>query len=291
MKRNSSTNAGSLDMLLDTMCNTFGGVCFIALMVAIISASLPSKKNPDATNDSVSEQMVVDKETARLKRERDELKTAIDIQKSFIATNTTKESRALSVAQLATSISSNLTALTRLKNEKFELEDKLAKLTTDSEYSSREARRLDRLLKEMEERLGQPVNIKNRAVRTPVERELGGYKSLDVWIRNGRMYCLHNESQVDCKITDGAKGKEWEFRIKPGRGYLLNDLFFHSAEYSGLVDILSGNVYMRIYVDALSFPQLCELRDDLIRQRKMYNWHIAEEQTLYFVEGYDGRVQ
>ena len=291
MKRNSSTSAGSLDMLLDTMCNTFGGVCFIALMVAIISASLPSKKNPDATNDSVSEQMVVDKETARLKRERDELKTAIDIQKSFIATNTTKESRALSVAQLATSISSNLTALTRLKNEKFELEDKLAKLTTDSEFSSREARRLDRLLKEMEERLGQPVNTKNRAVRTPVERELGGYKSLDVWIRNGRMYCLHNESQVDCKITDGAKGKEWEFRIKPGRGYLLNDLFFHSAEYSGLVDILSGNVYMRIYVDALSFPQLCELRDDLIRRRKMYNWHIAEEQTLYFVEGYDGRVQ
>jgi hypothetical protein len=105
------------------------------------------------------------------------------------------------------------------------------------------------------------------------------------------MYCLHNESHVDCKITDGAKGKEWEFRIKPGRGYLLNDLFFHSAEYSGLVGILSGNVYMRIYVDALSFPQLCDLRDDLIRRRKMYNWHIAEEQTLYFVEGYDGRVQ
>jgi hypothetical protein len=130
-------------MLLDTMCNTFGGVCFIALMVAIISASLPSKKDLDATNDSVSEQMVVDKETVRLKRERDELKTAIDIQKSFIATNTTKESRVLSVAQLATSISSNSTALIRLKNEKFELEDKLAKLTTDSEYSSREARRLE----------------------------------------------------------------------------------------------------------------------------------------------------
>lgn len=291
MKRTPSTNAGSLEMLLDTMCNTFGGVCFIALMVAIISASLPSGQEPDATNGAVSEQMVVDKETTRLKRERDELKSAIDIQKSFIATNTTKEARAWSASWLATSISSNATALARLKNEKFELEDKLAKRTTDSEYSSREARRLERLLKEMEERLGQPINTRNRAVRTPVERELGGYKSLDVWIRNGRMYCLHNETHVDCKISDGAKGKEWDYRIKTGGGYLLNDRFFHSSEYRALIGMLSGKVYMRIYVDAASFPQLCELRDDLIRQRKMYNWHVTEEDVLHFVEGYDGRVQ
>ncbi len=34
----------SLDMLLDTMCNTFGGICFIALLVALISASTPKGK-------------------------------------------------------------------------------------------------------------------------------------------------------------------------------------------------------------------------------------------------------
>lgn len=291
MRRDSSPKAGSLDMLLDTMCNTFGGVCFIALMVAIISASLPSKQDAEETADEVTEQMVVDKEMARLKRERDELKSAIEIQKLFVATNSTKEARAFSAAQLAMHIASNTLALAKLKSEKLELEDKLAKTTTDSEYSRREALRLERLLKEMEERLGQPANMKNRAVRTPVERELGGYKSLDVWIRNGRMYCLHNESHVDCKTSEGLKGKQWEYRILPGRGYLLNEEFFHSSEYRGLVEMISGKVYMRIYVDAASFSQLCELRDDLIRRRKMYNWHATEDQTLYFVEGYDGRVQ
>lgn len=169
MRHDSSPKAGSLDMLLDTMCNTFGGVCFIALMIAIISSSLPSKQDAEETADEVTEQMVVDKEMARLKRERDELKSAIEIQKSFVATNSTKESRAFSAAQLATHIASNTTALAKLKSEKLELEDKLAKTTTDSEYSRREAQRLERLLKEMEERLGQPANMKYRAVRTPVE--------------------------------------------------------------------------------------------------------------------------
>ena len=291
MKRKSPTSARSLDMLLDTMCNTFGGVCFIALMVAIISASLPANKEIAENESCISEQMIINKETAKLSRERDELKAAIAIQKDFVATNTTKEARVLSAVQLASSISSNETALAKLKNEKIELEDKLAKLTTDISYNTREAMRLARLLKEMEERLGKPANMKNRPVRTPVERELGGYKSLDVWIRNGRMYCLGNSSHVDCKMTDGAKGREWDFRVRTGSGFLLDDAFYHSADYRRLIELISGKIFMRIYCDAASFSQLCDLRDDLIRRRKMYNWHICEDQVMHFVEGYDGRVQ
>ena len=291
MKNRSSSGAGSLDMLLDTMCNTFGGVCFIALMVAIISASLPTSQDAEAKDATVSEQMIINKETARLVRERDELKSAIAIQKSFVATNTTKEAQALSAAQLAHSISSNATELVKLKNEKLELEDKLAKLTTDISYSKNEARRLERLLKEMEERLGKPANMKNRAVRTPVERELVGYRSLDVWIRNGRLYCLWNENQVECKTTVGPKGREWDFTARPGAGFLLAEAFYHSAEYRQLVGMVTGRMFMRIYCDSTSFAQLCNLRDDLIRRRLMYNWHVCEDQTIHFVEGYDGRVQ
>lgn len=291
MKRKASSTAGSLDMLLDTMCNTFGGVCFIALMVAIISASLPSSQDDESEDTVVSERMIINKETARLTRERDELKTAIAIQRAFVATNTTKEARALSAAQLASCISSNATALAKLKSEKIELEDKLAKLTTDVSYSTREAMRLARLLKEMEERLDKPANMKNRPVRTPVERELSGYKSLDVWIRNGRMYCLGNDSQVYCKITDGVRGREWDYSIRPGAGFLLDDAFYHSSDYRQLMDLISGKIFMRIYCDTASFAQLCNLRDDLIRHRKMYNWHICEDQVMHFVEGYDGRVQ
>ena len=82
MKGAANPGTGSLDMLLDTMCNTFGGVCFIALMVAILSAMSPKQQDGSKTG-MVTEQMLVDQEKARLVRRRDELKSAIEIQKSF----------------------------------------------------------------------------------------------------------------------------------------------------------------------------------------------------------------
>lgn len=291
MKGKPSADTGSLDMLLDTMCNTFGGICFIALMVAIISASLPSEQDSSDNSETVSEQMIVDKETARLVRERDELKSAIEIQKSFLAQNTNSNATALSATRLTTKITSSAAELDKLKNKKLELEDKLAKVTTDISYSSREAMRLDRLLKDLEEKLGKPGNVKNRAVRTPVERELSGYKTLDVWIRNGKLYDIANDSHVTRVTKDGINGLEMDVKIKPGAGFYIDKAFINSHEYLQLIDMLKDKVYMRIFCDATSFTQLCELRDDLIRRRKMYNWHVHEQQELHFVEGYDGRVQ
>ena len=291
MIKGGSVHPGSLDMLLDTMCNTFGGVCFIALMVAIISATLPSVNDLEIGDECIEEQMIVNKETARLMRERDELKAAIATQKSFVEANTSNGNQSLSEAQMLECVSSNAVVISNLKNEKVELEDKLAKLTTDVSYSVREAMRLERVLKELEEKLGNPANMRNRAVRTPVERELMGYKSLDVWLKDGRMYCLWNNRHVDCKTRHGANGLEWDYSIRPYTGFELNEAFFSSSEYLQMIGLMSGKIYMRIYSDSYSFPQLCMLRDDLIRRRKLYNWHVSEEAVMHFVEGYDGRVQ
>lgn len=291
MRRKNEGNGGSLEMLLDTMCNTFGGVCFMALMVAIISASLPAEKNPEADSEVVTEEMVVDKENSRLMRIRDELKNAIEIQKSFVASNSLENVRMLTMAQLESGIISNKAAMVRLQKEKVELEEALAKAKTDLEYNKREYFRLERLLKEMEETLGKTMSLRKRSVRTPVERELGGYKLFDVWLCNGRMYCLRNSEHVYCKANKGPKGMEWDYSIKPGAGYLMNDSFWISKEYRNILDTLSGKVYIRIFSDTLSFPELCNLRDDLIRHRKMYNWHLANGEVLHFVEGYDGRIQ
>ena len=138
MRSKNEGNGGSLEMLLDTMCNTFGGVCFMALMVAIISASLPAEKNPEADSEIVTEEMVVDKENSRLMRIRDELKNAIEIQKSFVASNSLENVRMLTMAQLESGIISNKAAMVRLQKEKVELEEALAKAKTDLEYNKRE---------------------------------------------------------------------------------------------------------------------------------------------------------
>lgn len=280
------SGAGSLDMLLDTMCNTFGGVCFIALMVAIISALRPQVSDGDD-----AAQMLVDRETERLVRQRDELKAALDIQQAFVASNAVP-GKAASLAELLKGVSSNETAVAKLKAQKREFEDALASLKTDSEYSVREALRLERLLKELEERLGQQRG-RQRSVRTPTEREISGLQSVDFWLREGRLYLLKNRSQCACEELprDETGRHRWNYSIISGTGYRVDESFFNGYDWQQIKSGLGAQGYVRIYSDKRSFPQLCELRDALIHFRKMYNWHIHESDVLSFVEGYDGRVQ
>ena len=290
MKGAANPGTGSLDMLLDTMCNTFGGVCFIALMVAILSAMSPKQQDGSKTG-MVTEQMLVDQEKAKLGRKRDELKSAIEIQKSFVATNAAA-AKSVNMAEMLSGISTNAMAIAALKAQKREFEDALASLATDSEYSAREASRLARLLKELEERLGKHVG-KQRAVRTPVERELQNLQNEDLWLRNGRLYLLKNRWQVkESEFQRGDDGKRhWEYRLISGKGYVIGESFFDGQDWREIKKKIDSKGYVRIYSDRKSFPQLCELRDALIHFRKMYNWHIAETDVLTFVEGYDGRVQ
>ena len=282
--------AGSLDMLLDTMCNTFGGVCFIALMVAILSAMLP-KGTEEVGADVVTEQMLVNQETAQLVRRRDELKEAVKIQQSFTATNA-EAANAVNLAALLKGVSSNEMSIASLKSQKREFEDALASLNTDSEYSKREAARLARLLKELEAQLGKTVG-RQRSVRTPTEREVEGLRCEDFWLHKGRLYLFNNRWQVKCSDPiPGNDGKRrWEYSLIKGKGYVVGESFFFGQDWLKIKDQMGANGHVRIFTDRSSFPQLCELRDALIHFKKMYNWHIAEEDVLTFVEGYDGRVQ
>ena len=280
---------GSVDMLLDTMCNTFGGVCFIALMVAILSAMHP-KGIDDSVDGEDEVRMLFDREMAQLSRQRDELKSALEIQRSFLATN--EEGKVVSAASLVQDIASNSTAVARLKAQKVEFEDELAKIKTDTVYSKREAARLERLLKELEEELGKSVG-KQRSVRTPTEREISGLKCEDFWLRRGRLYLLKNAAQCKCKTEPRSEGGKahWTYTIIPGSGYRVDESFFRGLDWQGIKEGLGTQGFIRIYSDRESFPQLCELRDALIYYHKQYNWHVHETDALSFVEGYDGRIQ
>lgn len=286
----SKPGTGSLDMLLDTMCNTFGGVCFIALMVAILSALMPAGKETDGA-ETVTEQMLVDQEIERLVRRRDELKAAVQIQRSFVDTNAS-QMVAVNEAMLRSGVASNVAALASLKSERRDLEDALATLTTESEYSRREAARLERVLKDLETRLDRPVG-RQRAVRTPMERELSGMRCEDFWLRHGRLYLLKNDWQV--KKSDATRGDDerdhWSYTPIPGKGYVVDESFFFGSDWQEIKRELNAEGYVRIFSDKMSFPQLCKLRDALVHFKKQYNWHVRETDVLLFMEGYDGRIQ
>lgn len=284
--------SGSLDILLDTMCNTFGGVCFIALMVCLILAMTPKGDSNDHIVEEVEEEetMLFDHEKAELLKEIDELNAIIKTKEEFLEENTNK----LAVVRMDVSnLVSNTAEIARLKRRRLELEDELAKITTESEYSKREAARLERLLKSLEESLENPVYAKKRMVRTPIEREVPNARPIDVMLHKGYFYVLEDKSQVDVhEYTEDDGRKVWEYTMKEGKGILVTEAFIAgNREYHKVMNRLEGTYYLRIYSDGASFPGLCMIRDDLVKKRKMYNWHINEGKTISFVQGADRNVQ
>ena len=72
MNRRRPATSGSLDLLLDTICNTFGGILFVAMLV-VVMLQMTAKSNDAQHLESVSES-----ELLELERQQAEVKAELD---------------------------------------------------------------------------------------------------------------------------------------------------------------------------------------------------------------------
>ena len=291
MKRRAAVGAGSLDMLLDTMCNTFGGVCFIALLVAILSAMLPKETIPSDDAEPDMERLVEDERLAQLQRRRDELSAAAKLQKDLLADSNTNAIVTASETELVSKLSEKDGAILDLQKKLKGMEEEIAKLATSTDYNKSEAERLRKLAEELRKELEKAKAMRRRTVRTPLERELSGVNPFDLWIRNGRIYVVHDSSQCHCDERGYGDGREWRYTTISGAGTRLDAAYLRSTDFTGVVRRLGGMTYARIFSDHNSFAALCLLRDELVRRGIRYNWYVNNDETLSFIVGRDEKVQ
>lgn len=287
MKRRSESS--SMDMLLDTMCNTFGGVCFIALMVSILAAALPNTDADPVIEEGVSENDILAREMSNLVRRKDELKALIEVQNDFVTRSSTGIVVRADLMRVTSEVASNDEQIRLYEKKRQEYLDELAKLKTSTSYSRREAARLSRLVKNLEEKSAGPLFDRHRVVRMPRERTEESMRSFDVWLHGRRLYLVRDANYTRREIINEH---EWRYYPLPGAGLVLNEDFFSKSKaWSSLVQQIGSLTYVRIFSDTASFNELCLLRDALLSKGSKYNWIVWELPDLRFVEGYDGTVQ
>src|SRR5687768_3661347 len=111
MSRKSSASSDSLDLLLDTICNTFGGVLFIAMLVIILlNMSGEKAASVPATPDAQAQLAAAQAEMVRAQTELDQLRRAAAEQaklasqfsdpkiKSLVSSMTTSQQHATAAA-------------------------------------------------------------------------------------------------------------------------------------------------------------------------------------------------
>jgi hypothetical protein len=271
MSRRRRHQPDSLELLLDTMCNTFGGIIMIALLIALVSRDVDAdSKNIQSFRKQLeqAQQQTAEAEKLRkrilenadtnvvtavaLLKEREELQERIEADRQQLASNTT----------LQASISAT--------NDPGELE----RLLAQKEARQREERAI-------EEQIQREIQSRQRQLRLPRER-VTGKRTFYVIARHGRVYPVYlmrngererNQQSIDWGSTvDGDSATP-----RPGAGIdapllarILNDV--QAQTYS---------IHFLVYDD--SFPAFLAARKIPLARGYDTGWEfLSQDKPIVF---------
>jgi hypothetical protein len=183
MSRRRRANPDSLELLLDTMCNTFGGIIMIALLIALLSRDASSDTSVAQRREAVEKQIEATRQQAaeaeqlqkRLERETNP-ETAATLA---LLTERDKLRRQIESAQQLIQSNSTLMASAPATVDSAEAQ----RLAAEKETKTVEARTLT-------ERIERENQGRQRQLRLPRERATGK-KTFYFIARYGKIYPVH----------------------------------------------------------------------------------------------------
>jgi hypothetical protein len=262
-------------MWLDTMCNTFGGVCFIALLICIISANLPKMVAQDLEPDV--KKIEQSQELKDLQRKKDELQAAVKAQNSLLTNQTTN-----GVAQKQKDIDAARTKVATNSTRKKELEDayqsllkEIASLGADVSRNNRECDRLSKLKKVLGAKLADLKTQTTQVGRAPMEHSTSK-RPLHLIFQKGRAAVLNWEPNNNLNDKDFVLKTTlfgWFFSPKPRFGMVIDSSFPKSDVFKKLLQPAKGDdYYVNLVTDEFSFLEVCLVRDALLKNHVEYGW-------------------
>jgi len=173
MKRSANSLGDSLDLLLDTICNTFGGVIFISLLVVILLNMTSETASVTPPTEKSHSTLVEQEERHREQRARLETLTkAVEQQQEsigkFVEPGTeelVREQQRLAAAHASLAEEQSERTL-QISQAQIEVNETARRMQTVSESVAAANRELNAV----KEELGQEVAVRSRAAKLPKQR-------------------------------------------------------------------------------------------------------------------------
>ena len=291
----------SLELLLDTMCNTFGAIMFIAISLVIISqitTKIVRDKQPiEITEDYLADLRAKCRDLER-ELEDEELKMAA---RALAALGMSPEKKGkvenlLSLKsenkRLVLDLSSQRKDLERTAKDLENMKDKMDKLKNDIQQIRVMTTQQDRVLtnkistrqQNIEKLKGQLEDAKNKNRKLVHDAKNTHGKTLtfsmevsteneEQWLiclRNGRLYRERAGEVVT--VSEGDKHGHFEFRRGNDIPQSNPDVVFHN-----LLQGVTSRYFVTIFCDESSYPILVELRKYLRRKQLKVNFIYTDD--------------
>lgn len=276
---------GSLDMLLDTLCNTFGGIILIALLLALSV----NKKSVELYDKLVQ----TDDNQSELIREREQLQNSlldltdenIEILEDLEDDSYSKREEIEEIKDNLADLNSDSFALEKLMQREQkkldELEDSEVTIEKERLSMEEELSRLETILAHQE--LSKELKKKPyRKVSLPQQKDTRK-KPLPVIVAHGKMYPMISlgigsvEKNEDGLVWNQTPDKRFQVKVDPSRGVdPMNDdaldLFLSSV--GDAPRLVRQNFFLNLFVfsDSENFAIFNKIRDEAVLRKLDYNW-------------------
>ena len=286
-------DGGSLDMLLDTLCNTFGGIILIALLLAlsVIKKSVELYDKLVKTDDNQSE----------LIKEREQLKNSLlDLKDDNIEVLEELDDDIFSKREEIEAIkdnlddlnsdSSSMEKLVQQQNEKLkDMLDMESKIEEERLSLEEELSRLEAIFEHQE--LSKELKKKPfRKVSLPQQKDTRK-KPLPVIVAHGKMYPMISinigsvEKNENGLLWNQTPDQRFQVKVDPLKGVdPMNDdaldLFLSSVRDSPR--LVKQNFFLNLFVfsDSENFSIFNKIRDEAVLRDLDYNWIPISELPL-----------
>lgn len=194
----------SLELLLDTICNTFGAVIFISILASILAQnSAPDSASPEETTAAIEETYIRQRELSELRRRQQTMESQLAQQEELIRRFSNEESVSLAMqihqdAQLQAKMSAQKTdaadAIEVTERERLQLERAMQKRLKElNEAKSRQTEAANNL-RNIETDHGHTAEVR----RVHETTKFGFTFALD----NGRLYSVHTSEDQNANDMD-----------------------------------------------------------------------------------------
>lgn len=298
MTRRSNRQEDSLEMLLDTMCNAFGGLILIAILIAILARTTDSEPGPDG-----------DPEWVRALGENKRLKGAAGtLQGQYTKISTEVEAidegitnlwiTLTNLVELATTKSNLVAGVEAAVGETDAIEGEIDNIIRKIDDAARQIEIAKAERKQLEDEAKDAAEEKAEKVRPP-NAEIIQLQSVAVVVKDGKFWAIHTFdnfeakklNSVDCNIQRDGNGKVQNLKPKPEGGEAVpgNLEQLNASKIGNYFNRFPKDKYVcKLFIHKNSFKEGRLLMRMLIKKEIKYNWTPDPRNEIEFVVGHSG---
>lgn len=280
----------SLDLLLDTLCNVFGGIILISCLLALLTSSQPVRPKNEGTNSDGNERFLAERLAAATK-ERAGLQTILDqikaqgnedIQKLLVERDqlraTQNRLRQAAAKGLVDDLSNNdpMEDLTKLRSEVKALDQKIIDGKARNQAAKLNERDLASKLQRLKTQIDEAESKRVEYVRFPKEHNVAK-SSFSIILKYGEVFPVY---RVDGGAFEGVTRVPLEpktFSAIPKKSEGWDVVKHRNAILEMLASCKQGGYYIAIYVYPDSFATFRSFKDLILSTGLEYGFEIWPE--------------